>query len=31
MHYGTIVGSNNDAEIFRDMVNVCRVDILQKE
>lgn len=31
MHYGTIVGNNNDAETFRDMVNICSVNILQKE
>lgn len=31
MHYGTIVGSNKDAESFRDMVNICSVNILQKE
>jgi L-ascorbate metabolism protein UlaG (beta-lactamase superfamily) len=31
MHYGTIVGSDKDAETFRDMVSVCTVNILQKE
>jgi L-ascorbate metabolism protein UlaG (beta-lactamase superfamily) len=31
MHYGTIVGSDKDAETFRDLVSVCTVNILQKE
>jgi len=31
MHYGTIVGSENDAKEFRNMVKSCEVQILTKE
>ena len=31
MHYGTIVGSENDAKEFKDMVKLCKVQILTKE
>lgn len=31
MHYGTIVGNEEDAKTFKDMVNICSVNILQKE
>ncbi len=31
MHYGTIVGSKNDAEEFKKMVKSCEVQILSKE
>jgi len=31
MHYGTIVGSENDAKEFKDMVKSCKVQILTKE
>lgn len=31
MHYGSIVGSENDAKEFRDMVKSCKVQILTKE
>lgn len=31
MHYGTIVGSKEDAEKFRALVKVCQVTILEKE
>lgn len=31
MHYGTIVGSEKDAETFKELVNVCKVDILGKD
>ena len=31
MHYGTIVGSENDAKEFKDMVKSCEVHILTKE
>jgi len=31
MHYGTIVGSNADAEEFKDTVKSCEVQILTKE
>jgi len=31
MHYGSIVGSENDAKEFRDMVKSCEVQILTKE
>jgi hypothetical protein len=30
MHYGTIVGSDKDAETFRDMVTVCTVNMYRK-
>ena len=31
MHYGTIVGSENDAKEFKNMVKSCKVQILTKE
>ena len=31
MHYGTIVGSKEDADKFKALVNVCQVTILEKE
>lgn len=31
MHYGTIIGSEKDAERFRELVNVCETKILQRE
>lgn len=31
MHYGTIVGSENDAKEFKDMIKSCKVQILTKE
>jgi L-ascorbate metabolism protein UlaG (beta-lactamase superfamily) len=31
MHYGTIVGSKEDADKFKTLVNVCKVAILEKE
>lgn len=31
MHYGTIVGSVEDARTFKDLVNSCDVEILSKE
>jgi L-ascorbate metabolism protein UlaG (beta-lactamase superfamily) len=31
MHYGTIVGSKEDADRFKTLVNVCKVAILEKE
>lgn len=31
MHYGTIVGSENDAKEFKDMIKSCKVQILPKE
>ena len=31
MHYGTIVGSKEDADKFKTLVTVCRVVILEKE
>ena len=31
MHYGTIVGSENDAKALKDMVKSCKVHILTKE
>lgn len=31
MHYGTIVGTENDAKKFKDMVKSCKVQILTKE
>jgi L-ascorbate metabolism protein UlaG (beta-lactamase superfamily) len=31
MHYGTLVGSENDAKKFKDMVKSCKVQILAKE
>jgi L-ascorbate metabolism protein UlaG (beta-lactamase superfamily) len=31
MHYGTIVGSENDAMNFRDLVKVCETKILNKD
>jgi L-ascorbate metabolism protein UlaG (beta-lactamase superfamily) len=31
MHYGTIVGSQNDAKEFKNMVKSCKVQILTKE
>jgi L-ascorbate metabolism protein UlaG (beta-lactamase superfamily) len=31
MHYGTIVGSKEDADRFKNLVNVCKVVILEKE
>ncbi len=31
MHYGTIVGSKDDADKFKALVKVCQVTILEKE
>jgi L-ascorbate metabolism protein UlaG (beta-lactamase superfamily) len=31
MHYGAIIGSEDDARTFRDLVKVCQVEILQSE
>jgi len=31
MHYGSIVGNENDAKKFKELVNVCAVHILSKE
>lgn len=31
MHYGAIVGTQNDAKKFRDLVKVCQTEILQRE
>jgi L-ascorbate metabolism protein UlaG (beta-lactamase superfamily) len=31
MHYGTIVGSYNDAKIFKELVKVCETKILERE
>lgn len=31
MHYGSIVGSKKDADIFKELVTVCPVQILEKE
>ena len=31
MHYGSIVGNDNDASKFKKLVNVCPVQILEKE
>jgi L-ascorbate metabolism protein UlaG (beta-lactamase superfamily) len=31
MHYGVIIGSEDDARTFRDLVKVCQVEILQNE
>jgi len=31
MHYGTIVGSEDDAKEFKTQVNLCEVQILTKE
>jgi hypothetical protein len=31
MHYGSIVGSENDAVKFKKLVKVCPVQILDKE
>jgi L-ascorbate metabolism protein UlaG (beta-lactamase superfamily) len=31
MHYGTIIGSENDAKEFKDIVKSCKVQILTKE
>ena len=31
MHYGTIIGSEKDAERFRELVNVCETKILERE
>lgn len=31
MHYGSIVGSENDAKKFKDLVRVCQVQILARE
>jgi L-ascorbate metabolism protein UlaG (beta-lactamase superfamily) len=31
MHYGSIVGSENDAKKFKDLVHVCQVQVLPRE
>jgi hypothetical protein len=31
MHYGTIVGSKEDANKFKTLVKVCQVTVLEKE
>jgi L-ascorbate metabolism protein UlaG (beta-lactamase superfamily) len=31
MHYGTIVGSKEDADKFKTLVKVCQVTVLEKE
>jgi hypothetical protein len=31
MHYGSIVGTEKDAERFRELVNVCETRILDRE
>lgn len=31
MHYGSIVGSKEDADRFKTLVNVCKVEILERE
>jgi L-ascorbate metabolism protein UlaG (beta-lactamase superfamily) len=31
MHYGSIVGSKEDAGRFKTLVNVCKVEILERE
>jgi L-ascorbate metabolism protein UlaG (beta-lactamase superfamily) len=31
MHYGSIVGSDQDAEKFKELIKVCAVQILSKE
>jgi L-ascorbate metabolism protein UlaG (beta-lactamase superfamily) len=31
MHYGTIVGSYNDAKIFKELVKICETKILERE
>jgi L-ascorbate metabolism protein UlaG (beta-lactamase superfamily) len=31
MHYGSIIGSENDAKTLRDLVKVCQVEIMQRE
>ncbi|HSF28806.1 MAG TPA: MBL fold metallo-hydrolase, partial [Nitrosopumilaceae archaeon] len=31
MHYGTIIGNENDAKGFKNMVKSCKVQILTKE
>jgi len=31
MHYGAIVGTQKDAEIFRELVKICETKILERE
>jgi hypothetical protein len=31
MHYNTIVGTEEDAKKFKNLVNVCKVEILSKD
>jgi L-ascorbate metabolism protein UlaG (beta-lactamase superfamily) len=31
MHYGAIVGSKDDADKFKDLVEVCSVQVLDQE
>jgi hypothetical protein len=31
MHYGAIIGTQKDAEIFTELVKICKAKILERE